>query len=167
MYVFVCRQVDAALDDVVKMDTGGGGGGGGGGRGRGRGGPMRGRGGPMRGRGGFRGGMMGMRAVPYGGRGGQVCDNCFQPGISSLHFCSYGFCAHGGFGFVLLISMDHTMFTHILKLWDNLLMTLAFCVQVTWLGGVPWSALATRVGHPRTRSATVPTRARCAICAAA
>ena len=131
MYVFVCRQVDAALDDVVKMDTGGGGGGGGGGRGRGRGGPMRGRGGPMRGRGGFRGGMMGMRAVPYGGRGGQVCDNCFQPGISSLHFCSYGFCAHGGFGFVLLISMDHTMFTHILKLWDNLLMTLAFCVQVT------------------------------------
>jgi hypothetical protein len=72
-------QVDAALDDVVKMDTGGGGGGGG--RGRGRGGPMRGRGGPMRGRGGFRGGgMMGMRAAPYGGGGG-VCDNCFQPGM--------------------------------------------------------------------------------------
>ena len=38
-------QVDAALDDVVKMDTSGGG------RGRGRGGgAMRGRGGPMRGR---------------------------------------------------------------------------------------------------------------------
>jgi hypothetical protein len=42
---------------------------------------MRGRGG--RGRGSFRGGsMMGMRAAPYGrgGRGGQVCDNCGQPG---------------------------------------------------------------------------------------
>ena len=42
---------------------------------------MRGRGG--RGRGSFLGGgMMGMRAAPYGrgGRGGQVCDNCGQPG---------------------------------------------------------------------------------------
>ena len=76
-------QVDSALDDVVKMDTGAGGGGGGGGRGRGRGGVMRGRGGPMRGRGGFRGGMMGMmRAVPYGGGRGAVCDNCFQPGCA-------------------------------------------------------------------------------------
>ena len=60
------------------MDTGRGGGAG---RGRGRGGPMRGRAG--RGRGSFLGGgMMGMRAAPYGrgGRGGQVCDNCGQPG---------------------------------------------------------------------------------------
>jgi len=82
VFFFVFLQVDAALDDVVKMDNGGGRGGRGG-RG-GHGGPMRGRGGPMRGaRGGFRGGTGGgMRTVPYGGggRGGQVCDNCFQPG---------------------------------------------------------------------------------------